>query len=336
MKRLVILCDGTWNSADAEHTTNVVKTWKALAETDADGNRQVPWYDPGVGCDGSWLRRAFDGATGTGLSKNIRQAYTWLLKHYAPGDKLYLFGFSRGAYTVRSLAGMIRNCGIIRRPAFEKDAKLVEKAFKLYRSHAQGDHPNGENAMAFRRAHADEANILFIGVWDTVGALGNPLWTNSLASRKNKFHDTSLSRIVQNAYHALAIDEKRLNFNACLWEQQQSHRTTQVLEQVWFSGVHADVGGGYADATFSDIPLAWMMEKAKSCGLAFTDPPPTPQPLWGKNPHESWKGFYKAIPAHSRPVRLNGTTNDTIHESASEKFFREATYRPANLIPPLG
>lgn len=336
VKRLIILCDGTWNSANSGQETNVVKAWKALADTDAQGNQQIPWYDAGVGCEGNCLRRLFDGATGTGLSRNICQAYEWLLKTFEPEDQLYLFGFSRGAFTVRSLAGMIRNCGIVRRSSYEKDGDMVKKAFKLYRSHDERDHPNGENAKAFRKSHAVETDIQFIGVWDTVGALGNPLWTNSLLSRKNKFHDTALSGSIKNAYHAMSIDEKRLNFNACLWEQQQSNRGKQVLEQVWFSGVHADVGGGYEDTTYSDIPLAWMMEKAESCGLVFKTPPPVPQSLVGRKPHESWERFYKAIPAHSRPVRLNGTTNDAIHESVSDKFSREAAYRPKNLIPPLG
>lgn len=337
MKRIVVLCDGTWNSADAKHPTNVVKLWKALDEKDADGNPQVSVYDAGVGSKGGWARRVFEGATGAGLSRNIRDVYMGLVDAFEPGDKIYLFGFSRGAYSVRSLAGMIRNCGIVRKPAdSEQEAELVKKAFKLYRSHAEGDHPNGENARTFRKTYSEETNITFIGVWDTVGALGNPLWSNSPLTRMNKFHDTSLSRIIENAYHAMSIDEKRLNFKACLWDQQQSLRDSQVLEQVWFAGVHADVGGGYADTTFSDLPLAWMMEKAQSCGLAFKTDPPVLKPLLGKQPHESWKLFYKLIPPNIRSVRLNGTTNDIIHDTAAEKYRKDRTYKPKNLIPPLG
>ncbi len=255
---------------------------------------------------------------------------------YEPGDLLYLFGFSRGAFTVRSLAGMIRNCGIVRKADFDNSPGLIKKAFKLYRSHAEGDHPEGVNAKKFRREHSGETDIQFVGVWDTVGALGNPLWSNSPLTRMNKFHDTSLSRIIKNAYHAISIDEKRVNFKACLWDQQRSNRETQVLEQVWFAGVHADVGGGYEDTRYSDIPLAWMMEKAAACGLAFKDAPPSPRPLEGWAPHESWKRFYRVLPPHIRPVRLNGTTNDVIHETASSKYAKDAGYRSANLFPPLG
>lgn len=335
MKRIIVLCDGTWNSASDEYPTNVVKLREALAEKDAEGNTQKPFYDAGVGATKNLFRKGVEGFTGAGLSKNIRDAYKGLLKYFKPGDAIYLFGFSRGAYTVRSLAGMIRNCGVVRRADFKKDPELVRKAFKLYRSHADGDHPNGANARAFRAAHSEETDIWFVGVWDTVGALGNPLWSNSLLSRMNKFHDTSLSGIIRNAYHAMSIDEKRLNFNACLWDQQESHRRNQVLEQVWFAGVHADVGGSYPDSTYSDIALAWMMEKAAACGLAFSTPPPELRSIVGRAPHESWKNCYKLIPAHYRPVRLNGTTNDVIHESAIDKYRRDAAYRPVNLVPPL-
>lgn len=336
MKKIVIFCDGTWNSADAKNKTNVVKVWKALAANDGNGAMQVPIYDAGVGSKGGPLRRVFEGATGTGLSRNIRDVYSGLVKEFEEGDEIFLFGFSRGAYTVRSLAGMIRNCGVLKRSSDPVEARqLVKKAFKLYRSHEDKDHPNGANARAFRNTYAVETQIKFIGVWDTVGALGNPLWTNSPLSRRNKFHDTSLSSIIENAYHAMSIDEKRLNFKECLWDQQKSNRQNQVLEQVWFAGVHSDVGGGYANTTYSDIPLGWMMDKAISCGLAFKSDPPEPQSIIKQDHHESWSTFYKLIPPHIRPVRLRGTTNDEIHDTAKDKFNND-DYKPSNLIPPLG
>ncbi len=340
MKKLVVLCDGTWNSDDAKYITNVVKVREALS--DKNGTHVQKYiYDAGVGASGNWLRRLYEGATGSGLSKNIRDVYAGLMDEFEKGDQIYLFGFSRGAYTVRSLAGMIRNCGILKKTSDpDKNNELVKKAFKLYRSSDTADHPSGENAKVFRRQYAveDISPIDFIGVWDTVGALGNPLWSNSPLSQTNKFHDTGLSSIVMNAYQALSIDEKRLNFKACLWDQPKSvqDKGEQVLEQVWFSGVHSDIGGGYEDTTYSDITLKWMMEKATACGLAFKTPVPKTEPIINKQHHESWNTFYKLIPPHIRPIRIGMTTKDSIHESAKEKFEQNETYRPNNLLAPLG
>ncbi len=340
MRKLVVLCDGTWNSADSEHTTNVIKVRDALS--DKNGKEVQKYiYDAGVGASGNWLRRCYEGATGAGLSKNIRDVYAGLMDEFNKGDQIYLFGFSRGAYTVRSLAGMIRNCGILKKTSDpDETSALVKKAFKLYRSSDAADHPKGKNAKAFREQYAveDVSPIHFIGVWDTVGALGNPIWSNSPLSRINKFHDTGLSSIVANAYQALSVDEKRLNFKACLWDQPKSVQDEgkQVLKQVWFAGVHADVGGGYADTTYSDIPLKWMMENATACGLVFKTPVPKTKSIINKQHHESWNTFYKLIPPHIRPIRIGMTTNDSIHESAEEKFDKNKTYRPNNLLAPLG
>ena len=339
MKKIVILCDGTWNSADAKHTTNVVKVRDALSDKNGTAIQKYI-YDEGVGASGNWLRRCFEGATGTGLSKNIRDVYAGLMDEFNKGDQIYLFGFSRGAYTVRSLAGMIRNCGILKRTSSpEENSRLIKKAFKLYRSSDEADRPSGGNAKAFRARYSveDVSPIHFIGVWDTVGALGNPLWSNSPLSRRNKFHDTGLSSIVANAYHALSIDEKRLNFKACLWEQPISTKNAgkQVLEQVWFAGVHADIGGGYEDTTYSDIPLKWMMDKAAACGLAFKTPAPATRSIINKDHHHSWNTFYKMIPPHIRPIHIGMTTNDTIHQTAKDKYKLDQ-YRPQNLSAPLG
>lgn len=335
MKRIVICCDGTWNSPDETvHgiavATNVVRVAQAVLPRAADRIEQRLYYDPGVGTAGSYLKRVFDGATGSGLSVNVRQAYRYLISCYEPGDELFFFGFSRGAFTVRSLGGLIRNCGILRREAADR----VDHGYALYRSRAPGAHPRERESVLFRRSYAvsDIVPIHFIGVWDTVGALGNPLLANGYLSRRQIFHDTNLSSTVAHAYQALAIDEKRRHFRAALWNRQ-AHATQQVLEQAWFAGVHSNVGGGYANSGLSDIALEWMVGKARDCGLGLDNIATTPDPVAPRE--ESRKGAYRLIPAYHRPIDLPasglGATHERLHTSVLERYRAEPGYRPPNL-----
>jgi uncharacterized protein (DUF2235 family) len=233
----------------------------------------------------------------------VQQAYRYLVSTYEPSDQLFFFGFGRGAFTVRSLAGLIRNCGILRRDAEE----MLKLGYELYRTRSPGSLPRSEEAMLFRRTYAisDIAPINFIGVWDTVGTLGNPLMLNGYITRQQAFHDTNLSSTVANAYHALAIDEKRKNFQATLWNQQ-THAENQTLEQVWFAGVHSNLGGGYATTGLSDIVLQWMVEKARDCRLELEE-----------------------IPA--RPDPNKGPTNEHLHPSVLTRYRADFSYRPKNL-----
>lgn len=337
MKRIAIFCDGTWNTPDKEEKgklcqTNVVKMANAMSSKSGDGACQKLYYDSGVGSEGGWFKRVFDGATGTGISKNIMQAYGFLVRHYDPGDELFFFGFSRGAFTVRSLAGLIRNSGILDLKYIDK----IEQAYDLYKARGEKFHPRSEAAVLFRKTYAVEeiTRIRFIGVWDTVGALGNPLMFNKIVSRRNEFHDPELSSTIDFAYHALAIDEKRKNFQASLWHQQKKS-VGQTLEQVWFAGVHSDIGGGYANATVSDTALQWLLEKAEGCKLKFE-----PFALKPADPHaqlhESRTGLYKIIPVYSRPIgAVPGSglaTNESLHPSVTERYSKESTYRPENLV----
>jgi len=339
MKKIVICCDGTWNSPDKTADgvpcpTNVVKVAWAVKAVDKKGVDQKMFYDPGVGSSGGLGQRVWEGATGSGLSRNIRDAYRYLIRTYEPGDELFLFGFSRGAFTVRSLAGLIRNSGLLRPDAIDQ----VDKAYKLYRSRRKGAHPKELEATLFRRTYAvaDVIQIKFIGVWDTVGALGNPVWGKSPLSLLNTFHDTGLSSTIDNAFHAVSVDEKRRNFKECLWVQGQSAPREQTLEQAWFAGVHSNVGGGYPVTGLSDSALKWMVEKAKQCGLAFSAFKPAPKPNPMEEPQESWKSFYKIIPAYHRPVRKGVDTNESIHPSLKDKYENDPNYKPLNLKDILG
>lgn len=341
MKRIVICCDGTWNLPDKDAEgipvpTNVVKLCEAVCPKDKNGIEQVMYYDPGIGTSGSLLKRVFDGFTGTGLSRNILEAYRYLIAKYEAGDELFLLGFSRGAFTVRSLAGLIRSCGILR----PDTADMVYRAFALYQSRSPSTHPRKKEASLFRRTFAisDITPVKFIGVWDTVGALGNPLLSNKL-SKRNKFHDADLSSTIEHAYQALAIDEKRRPFQATLWQQQPPEKrlqiATQTLEQLWFAGVHSNIGGGCPNTGLSDIALAWIAGKAAHCGLEIDRGKLDlhPDPLQARA--ESRKGFYLLTPALYRPIAKpdaqNGVTNESLHPSVIERYKADPHYRPKNL-----
>jgi len=288
------------------------------------------------------MERAFDGATGRGLSENVRQAYRALIDCYDQGDEIFLFGFSRGAFTVRSLAGLIRNCGILR-----PDQKgLVEDAYDFYRDRDPAKRPDTPAAETYRKEHAIEPAtfIHFIGVWDTVGLLGNPLIRHSLINRTLQFHDVKLSSYVKNAFQALAIDEYRPQFQPAIWTQQK-HATIQKMEQTWFIGAHSDVGGGYAEPSLSNIALHWLAQKAMQCGLGL-DPAGlisragNIRQEYMSMPHDSHRGFYRLFSAVPRDIDKPKEkekdeplpTNEKLHWTVMERYHRDLGYRPPGLI----
>ncbi|WP_165245256.1 DUF2235 domain-containing protein [Paludisphaera soli] len=269
MKRIVLCFDGTWNVPADDGVdparrveTNVRRFHDSVAPAGPDGVSQEKAYFPGVGT-GRW-DKITGGVLGAGLDDNIREGYRRLVDLYDDGDEVYIVGFSRGAYTARSLVGMIRNSGLVGR-RFAGAAAAA--AYLLYRT--RGDGPDSSRARRFRERFAREITIRFLGVWDTVGALGIPL---ELANRLNaefyQFHDTELSAIVQRAYHALALDEHRRDYDAALWDPKE--KPGQEVEQRWFAGAHSDVGGGYEDRRLSDIALRWMQDRAADAGLGLS------------------------------------------------------------------
>lgn len=274
-------------------------------------------------------------AFGYGLADDIRHAYVFLMDRFQPGDRVFLFGFSRGAYTARSIAGMLRKCGILRRDQLHRYAQALD----LYRS---DDHPDDPWPVEFREKCSVAGNELirvrFIGVWDTVGALGIPLsalrW---LTRRQHQFHDTQLSKCVQSAYHALAIDERRRPFTPTLWSYQP--KEGQTVQQVWFCGAHSDVGGGYLQHGLSDIALAWMKENARAEGLVFN---PSAEQAYPIRPdpraplHNSRKGIYRLTSGIDRPIGVDAKTGavdvtQTIHPSVLERWDADPAYRPPSL-----
>jgi len=349
MKRLAIFCDGTWNKADQEHgkvpcPTNVVKLAVRVAKR--DGNiPQVTFYDQGVG-SGNLLDKWSGGAFGHGLEDNIYDAYRFLVLNYEPGDELYFFGFSRGAYTARSLAGMVRKCGILDR----SKAHTYRDAIALYMNE---QNPDDDGPRKFRSqcciAGGDRIPIRMIGVWDTVGARGIPVrglrW---ITRRKYRFHDVVLSSTVDHAYQALAIDERRAPFQPALWDAPS--RVGQHVEQVWFCGVHSDVGGGYPQNEWglSDLALEWMRDKARNTGLAIDDKADAAFATSGNATgvmHNSKTGLYRLSPALHRVIGrpASGTAQPTergtaidptqsLHPSVLTRWDADPTYRPVNLL----
>lgn len=272
MRNLVIGTDGTWNKPDQMDRdrmvpSNVVKAIRAVDE-DSTGITQVKYYDTGVGTQG-WLDKVHGGAAGAGLLGNMREAYAWLMQHYLPDDRLFLFGFSRGAYTVRSLSGLLALCGI---PSRFKDAmQLADEASAIYRD--DNDERRHKAAEAFRdKHHCLPGSIHFLGVWDTVGAMGLPTRgpVGNLTRKRHAFHNVCLGENVLHACHALAINEQRAPFEPALWRGERPATNLSVV-QAWFPGVHSNIGGGYVDAGLSDRCLLWMLQNAQRHGLVLNE-----------------------------------------------------------------
>ncbi|MEK7778484.1 MAG: DUF2235 domain-containing protein [Pseudomonadota bacterium] len=276
-KKLIVLFDGTWKSTNSktlnpldggnQPVTNVVRFLEALKPTDNHKNVQLAHYVPGIGT--RKLERILGGAFGYGISNAIKEAYLFIATNYEPDDEIYLLGFSRGAYSARSLAGMIHNVGILQR----RFLYLLDDAYDYYKSRDKAWHPDAENSINFRKQFTwgdDYKKIHFIGVWDTVAALGSPyglLFSKLVDHLFNRhFHDTKLSPSVLNAYQAVAIDEKRWPYRPVLWDHQYE-KTSSRIEELWFPGDHVCVGGSGKSTGLSDIALEWMIRKAKEHGL---------------------------------------------------------------------
>lgn len=298
-KRLVFCFDGTWNRLDARTPTNVVLTAETVLPMAADGKAQAIFYDQGVGTG------PFDhvggGMFGWGIVDKLGDAYRFLTFNYTPGDEIFVFGFSRGAFTARSFVGMLRNCGVVAR----SQAGRIGEAIQWYRDRSPSKAPDSlqsrrfraqlspsvcveEGEDAWRQANvpgyqagsAPLLKIRYLGVWDTVGALGVPTRYRLLAflNRKYRFHDTSLSPIVLSGRHAVAIDERRKDFTPTLWSNVDDLNRAggaspddalAPYQERWFPGVHCGVGGGGDFRGLSDQALVWIWEGAQRAGLGL-------------------------------------------------------------------
>jgi uncharacterized protein (DUF2235 family) len=325
-KRIVLCTDGTWDNTG--NNTNVYKV-KNGSPTDAD---QVVSYDDGVGANGTIIEKLAGGALGAGLFQKIKEGYSQVAQLYEQDDPIFLFGFSRGAYTARSIAGMIAICGL---PTANFDNTMVETAFTAYRN---TDQRETLLAQLNKNYAMYNAKITMLGVWDTVGSLGIPAIFGGVDHLLYGFLDTSLHPDVLNAYQALAIDERRIEFPPTLWTSQPA--AGQTLEQVWFTGVHCDVGGGYADdpktgTELSDITLSWMMSKAWNLGLE-SDPAFKAQysnldaEYALDTKHESWNVLW------GFPKPRSVADDSSLANSVVIRYQHDPSYRPGNLKFPNG
>jgi len=368
-KRLVVCCDGTWRRLEGASLTNIGRIACAVAPRDADGNPQLVAHVDGVGTGrgGGRLAKAFDrtigGAFGSGLDDTLAEAYRFLVLNYEPGDEIVIFGYSRGAFTARSLAGLVRKCGVLTR----ENAKWIARALDFYRD--AEIKPDAPESFDFRARHAphvvvdtEEAawrntrlggdwsgtqvlTIAYVGVFDTVGALGVPslFGETPLFSRRHRFHDLKLSSHVAAARHAVAIDERRRAFKPTLWANLATLNgpasgRDAPYQQRWFPGVHGAVGGGGTDTGLSSHALWWLLEGVPQLALCAGErariadernalgplaPFPRPDPLA--------EALRRAMERERcGPAAEDGT--DALSEAARERWRNAAPpYRPRTL-----
>lgn len=353
-KRLVIFLDGTWNSVDSN--TNVWRMRALCAAKGEDGKLQLVYY--GIGVNG-----VLGGVFGQGLDDNIRLAYEWLVENYNEGDEIFIFGFSRGAYTARSLAGLVAIDGVLKAGSpigvaelFDRYKKSEASIWKLKDIQASGDASKLTEQDRWLLKYTQFVKVKVVGVWDTVGSVGWKTGNIRGLSRSTfGYLQTGLRIHILNAYHALAIDEHRNDFAPTLWDVRHPKDKTATIaepralssvEQRWFVGAHANVGGGYQTDLLAQGPLRWMMRKAQSHGLTFRsqvdlDGNAETAPI-SDSYKEFGNGMYAKIcaplyrPIGREPdVRADGShinVNETIDASVFERWRADQTYRPKNLV----
>ena len=332
-KRIVICADGTWSrpekNPEKDFPTNVLKLARAIQPMGTGNIPQQVFYDWGIG---SYYDPVIGGATGKGLHKNIMDDYRYIVQNYASGDEIYLFGFSRGAYTIRCLCGMINNCGIIKR----SDASLIQQAFDHYKNSKLEYAPKGQASIDFRNQYSHPLKeVKFVGVFDTVGAMGIPVSFLGFLEEKDEFYDTKIGSNVRIARHALALDEHRVDFKPTIWAPKEN----MDMQQVWFAGAHCDIGGSYKpdkdDACLSNVALDWMIKEAEKVGLSIENHLKQRSAQHAlKNPfarlHKSRNFFYELKRKYNRLIEEdNGQA--LIHKSVKQRYEQNKRYRPTNL-----
>ena len=322
----IVILDGTLSSLEPGEETNAGLTYLLLSEGGPRARRAV-YYEPGIQWE-DWAHTR-DVAQGRGLNRQIRRAYGWLASHYRPGDRIWLFGYSRGAYGVRSLAGVIDRVGLVRRE------EATERAVRLAFRHYARDPTRGAARAFARRFCHPEAPVEMVGVWDTVKALGLRLpllWM--LTEGRNAFHNHQLGPTIRHGFHALALHETRAAFAPVLWQCPPEWQGN--VEQVWFRGAHGDVGGqlGGFDAArpLSNIPLVWMLERAETCGLDLPSGWRARFPCDPKAPMTgTWRGWGALFLMRRRRV-VGRDRSERIHPTAQAEGPRP----PPGPVPAAG
>lgn len=365
--RLALFLDGTWNTLD--DNTNVWRLKALTAKRGNDGLRQLTYYSRGVGT--SSKEKVRGGVLGVGIERNVSRAYEWLVETYEPGDEIFIFGFSRGAYTARSLAGLIALCGLLKPGAPLGTGQLFARYRRgderrtirwLKAQEASGTLTDATREERWMLTYSMPVPVKMVGVWDTVGSLGVPIpgiqlldKIPGLSRSGYAFLHTGLRLPIENGYHALAIDEHRAAFAPTLWTKKFKDgvtpgemappRPVANVEQRWFAGAHANVGGGYRDDLLSQLPLRWIMEKAAHHGLAFRADVVLEPGALEMRPRDSYgefaNGLYRYVaqpfyrPIGAPPDVSGGERNETVNETIDASVFAhwraDRVYRPQNL-----
>ncbi len=351
MKRLVVCCDGTWNKPDNNTITNIEKIARTVqSDPRATGEvYQLVYYVSGVGAGSYAADRLLGGAFGFGLFHNVIACYRFLAQNYEPGDEIFIVGFSRGAYTARSVAGMVGRVGLLTKVALVEER--LPAAVHMYQGTDLPTGAFGSSVDEFKHDHCHPAKVTFLGVFDTVGALGVP----GFMRHAPRFHDVQLNGQVLCARHALALDETRHKFAPTFWEAPEqpegSPTEDERVKQVWFEGAHSDVGGGYRETGLSDTALLWMAREAHRAGLVFDVPLLSHYVASGSDPirHDPLSRMFKVhnviLGAKQKVSRgkqasafsggLRRLTNERALSvrvaSSAVTHFQEGGYEPGNL-----
>jgi uncharacterized protein (DUF2235 family) len=330
MKRIVVCCDGTWQDENADYPTNVALIAQAVTVSDGDV-KQIVFYDPGVGTGGG-ADHLFGGAFGVGLDRNIIESYRFLIHNYEDGDEIYLFGFSRGSYTVRSLSGLLHWSGLLNRFAMRQ----IGQAYGIYR--ITDPQERAQEASKFRAQDSVQVKITAICCFDTVGSLGIPnlipfLPFADLIDAKYRFHDTQPSAAIGHAFHACAIDERRKVYGLTPMTKTDNAATPEIL-QAWFIGDHSSVGGGSKiKQPFSNIALLWMIDAIEKAGLKLKF---DVNQIQGGTRTDPSAELHLDVALIDHLGGLQDRTigeRDTIHPSVWERYAARKDYRPKTLEP---
>ncbi|KAG1801667.1 uncharacterized protein HD556DRAFT_899124 [Suillus plorans] len=362
-KRIIVCCDGTWQDGliakECWQQTNILKLSRGLEHVDERSGVLIPqvvYYQCGVGTGHNIYSEYVDGATGGSLGEKVQEAYGFIAQNYHPGDEIFLFGFSRGAYTARMVAMFIGAIGVLDRTDMDSFASIFIAYQKLGKETDQREiekldallsHWTSPDSRGKTRARSDNNtfSIKCVGVFDTVGSVGLPEeLTHKSPSTKSifGFPNNELGEHIERAYHALAINETRLDFDCCKFVQTDGgRRKGQVLKQCWFSGEHSDIGGGWQKHDLSDITLAWMVANIGdilSIDTAYISSLSDPVAPWGEQPpHDPRTGIFVLSDANVR--KLPTVTDDITHETIHPSVLRQKhsiSSNPAllcNLLP---
>lgn len=355
-KNIILCADGTGNEGGYTPDSNVYKMYNAIDIHDPK-QEQIVFYDNGVGTQKNKYIRGVSAAVGIGFQANVCDLYEFLARHYNPGDKIFMFGFSRGAATIRAFNGFVDACGLIDGRE-DGNKELKNKVALAMKAYAKPKKEQKDQILTPVNIHDNMPDIHFIGVWDTVSALGFPerknlvgltLWVLHKIAHvfgtiidkiwPYKFYNYELTSNVKNAFQALAIDDERTSFWPKVWNEKSAIKLNENMnvQQVWFTGMHSNIGGGYERAGLANVSFDWMLDNLQNTGLlfkdGFLDSAKADANVNGRqyNSREGLASFYRYHPRKIGDLCTKANAKINIHESVMDRLNR----RTANYVPRL-